>query len=552
MVSKEFKQQQKDVSLIIDSLISMITNKDALIETTEYYYHNNARYSFLYAIYIFKLIINNNEYLTEKYHEYLETIKEKTNNNSDIKEIDLKKVTNIEAANVIELLINVRELIITKGYIIKDNKVYIEDQYIDVMWLTEMISLILDMKKTETTKKKITICYTIPNKDIKKIDDEQDLDKLFSQFTYYYIKVKYTDTTKPIKENNILIIKNAAINYLKHLKQFKHGLETEESYLIFYNLLKNECHKQGFILEEETYKLSELDDKYLSKVKEYITPSFYSFSLSKQIHSIENRVWQLSNDLTMLEHMNSALDATMNYINLLYKKTKGATYNKLKWTYNLRDIPILLVLIIQKFTNTYLLSNEEIDYSLLDLTGIKPEYMNSIGDTEEQDIKSNIKGLEVELMSYKATLDNYKEQKKALNLEELGQDRYLKELEIIVGNINRTSIEISRINSTIAGISREYEETKKRISSKYHNAELFNYNNSIIQHICNSITSCSFYLKTNNSLDLLENIIIFEDYKRADNAFYLEISFRNLLKISNTKKITGIEEQTDLPKLAGD
>jgi hypothetical protein len=118
--------------------------------------------------------------------------------------------------------------------------------------------------------------------------------------------------------------------------------------------------------------------------------------------------------------------------------------------------------------------------------------MNSIGDTEEQDIKSNIKGLEVELMSYKATLDNYKEQKKALNLEELGQDRYLKELEIIVGNINRTSIEISRINSTIAGISREYEETKKRISSKYHNAELFNYNNSIIQHICNSITSCSF------------------------------------------------------------
>ena len=115
MVSKEFKQQQKDVSLIVDSLINMITNKDTLIENTEYYYHNNARYSFLYAIYIFKLIINNNEYLTEKYHEYLETIKEKTNNNSDIKEIDLKKVTNIEAANVIELLINVRELIITKG-----------------------------------------------------------------------------------------------------------------------------------------------------------------------------------------------------------------------------------------------------------------------------------------------------------------------------------------------------------------------------------------------------------------------------------------------------
>ena len=48
----------------------------------------------------------------------------------------------------------------------------------------------------------------------------------------------------------------------------------------------------------------------------------------------------------MLEHMNNAFDSTMNFINLLHTKTKGATYSKLKWTYNLRDIQILLVLII--------------------------------------------------------------------------------------------------------------------------------------------------------------------------------------------------------------
>ena len=551
MVSKEFRQQQNDISLIIDSLIKMINNKDLLIDNTEYYYHNNARNNFLYSIYILKLIINSNEYLKDKYNEYLNRIKEKINKHTNIKEISIKRVSNIKIFNVLDLLIYIREQVIGKGYLIKDNKLYIGNEYVDAMWLSQVLSLIFDSKKGETSKKNITICYTIPNKDIKKIEEEKDLDKLLSQFTYYYIKVKYTDKTKPIKENNILIIKNAAINYLKHLKQYKHGLETEESYLIFYNLLKNECHKQGFVLEEETYFLNELDEKYLSKVKDYITPSFYTFSLSKQVHSIENRVWQLSNDLTMLEHMNYAFDSTMNFINLLHTKTKGATYSKLKWTYNLRDIQILLVLIIQKFANTYLLNDEEIDYSLLDLTGIKPEYMNSIGDTEEQDIKNNIKGLEVELMSYKATLDKYKEEKKSLNLEELGQDRYLKELERIVGNINRTSIEIATINSTIAGINREYEETKKKQASKYNNVDLFNYNNSIIQHICNSITSCSFYLKTNNNNDLLDNVIIFEDYGRADNAFYLEISFRSLLKLSNPKKITGIEEQTDLPKLAG-
>ena len=552
MVSKEFRQQQNDISLIIDSLIKMITNKDILLDNTEYYYHNNARNNFLYSIYILKLIINSNEYITEKYHEYLNHIQSKINKHTNIKEISIKRISNIKIFNVIDLLIYVREQIISKDYLIKDNKIYIDNEYVDAMWLSQIISLIFDTKKGESSKKNITICYTIPNKDIKRIEEEKDLDKLLSQFTYYYIKVKYTDKTKPIKENNILIIKNAAINYLKHLKQYKHGLETEESYLIFYNLLKNECHKQGFILEEETYLLNELDEKYLSKVKEYITPSFYTFQLSKQVHSIENRVWQLSNDLTMLEHMNNAFDSTMNFINLLHTKTKGATYSKLKWTYNLRDIQILLVLIIGKFANTYLLNAEEIDYSLLDLTGIKPEYMNSIGDTEEQDIKNNIKGLEVELMSYKATLEKYKEEKKSLNLEELGQDRYLKELEIIVGNINRTSIEIATINSTIAGINREYEETKKKQASKYNNVDLFNYNNSIIQHICNSITSCSFYLKTNNNNDLLDNIIIFEDYKRADNAFYLEISFRSLLKLSNPKKITGIEEQHELPKLAGE
>ena len=43
MVSREFKQQQKDVSLIVDSLINMIINKDTLIDNTEYYFSAHLR-----------------------------------------------------------------------------------------------------------------------------------------------------------------------------------------------------------------------------------------------------------------------------------------------------------------------------------------------------------------------------------------------------------------------------------------------------------------------------------------------------------------------------
>ena len=64
-----------------------------------------------------------------------------------------------------------------------------------------------------------------------------------------------------------------------------------------------------------------------------------------------------------------------------------------------------------------------------------------------------------------------------------------------------------------------------------------------------SIYHSGFYLKTNNNNDLLENVIIIEDYVKTDNAFYLEVSFKELLKISNLKVIEGVEEQSDLPKL---
>ena len=136
-------------------------------------------------------------------------------------------------------------------------------------WLITLISLLLDNTKNDELKE-INICYTIPSKGIAKITDSSEKDQFLREFTYYNIKVKRTDKTKQVRENNILIVKNAAINYLKHLKQFKHGLETEESYLIFYNLLKTECNKEGFDLAEEEKSLLEIDPKILEKINDYM------------------------------------------------------------------------------------------------------------------------------------------------------------------------------------------------------------------------------------------------------------------------------------------
>ena len=119
-------------------------------------------------------------------------------------------------------------------------------------------------------------------------------------------------------------------------------------------------------------------------------------------------------------------------------------------------------------------------------------------------------------------------------------------------NINKASINIGTINYKLSTLSKRYEEIKRIQSTKYHNLELYNYNRSIIKHICNSILACSFYLKTNNNTNLLSNIIIFEDYDKTENAFYIEISFNDLLKISNNNIIRGALDQVDLPKLVSD
>ena len=551
-VSSIQKKSKKNISFIIDVIIKLINNQDLLFEDTEYYYNHAGRQSYLYYLYLLKLIINSNEYIAYKYKQYLLQIKRKLNEKTSIGEIPITKITNIDSKNILDLIRKVKKNLLTSSFSLDLNKnqLSFNDEWIDLPWLCSFIALILDNPHPNKTHRDITICYTIPKRDVKKINSPDDLIEFLSHFIFFSIKVKYTDKTKEVKENNILIIKNAAINYLKHFKKYKYGLESEELYLVFYKLLKNECTKQGFVLEEEADKLTNVNVKYLKHISKCLPTNFYDYQLSKQVHIIENIIWQLTNDLTMLEYINSYFDSTLQFLTNAKIKQSKLTYNKLKKVNNFQDIRILLILIIQKFSLQYLFNPEEIDYSLLDLTAFKPEYMNRICEEKEEKLKNQIKDLELEINSHKMAIDKCKHTRQNLNKYKLGPTQYQEELEKCVGEMNRASINIATLNSTMASLKKEYETLKKKHEEKYKNIELYNYNHSIIRHICNSISGCNFYLKTNINNELMENIIIFEDYKKSDNTFYLEITFKELLKISNTSVITSIEEQIDLPKLA--
>lgn len=540
----QLKKTKEKVSLIINSIIEMIKNSKLPINTSAYFYRIQEKNNFIIYLYLFKLLINSKDYLEMKYLNYFNRFQVE-------KHCSLERITNIQANNELDLLYKIKDRIqlLEFTYNDEEERIYFkDDKYVNSKWLITLISLLLDNTKNDELKE-INICYTIPSKGIAKITDSSEKDQFLREFTYYNIKVKRTDKTKQVRENNILIVKNAAINYLKHLKQFKHGLETEESYLIFYNLLKTECNKEGFDLAEEEKSLLEIDPKILEKINAYMDDEFYNQQLSKQVHIIENIVWQSSNDLTLLEHMNTSIDSLIDMITSMRIEPKK-TYEEVKNKHYINDIKILLILITNQFLLTYLNDYDEIDYSLIDLKNIKPKYMNSICMNKEQEIKARMKSYNMELESAKKSLEKHKLERSELNKEVLGTEKYQKELERCVSKINRESIVIARINSNISALSKEYEELKKNQIEKYRNIDLYNYNHSIIRHICNSILGCSFYLKTNNTASLFNNIIIFEDYEKTDNSFYLEVTFKELLKISSLYLLNGIIDQSDLPKLA--
>lgn len=546
MITSEMQTNVKrQVSLIIDSLVEIIKNPQNNLNKMSYYYHPLERKKFIIELTIFKLFINDKTYLEEKYFKYKNKIKNR-------KDIDLEKISNISSSSEIELLIKIKNLLLASKHYYNetDNLVYIDDNnWFDATWLITLLELLIKQEKT-LYNQDIKICYAIAGKNIKHLDSLEDKDEFLNTFTIYVLDIKNPEMNKSFKDNSLLIIKNTAINYLKHLKKFKQELETSESFQIFYNLLRNECVKENFTLEEKELALSSTDNIFLGKINSYINEDFLTFSLTKQISIIENIIWKSSNDINLLEHTNNSLDSLIDLISNLNLK-QNPTYQSIKFLHEYKDIDLLLILLVNKFLLTYLQEPEDLDYSLINLSMVKPKYMSNVCSIEEQHIRNELKELIRELNMTKRNMEKYKNERINLNQAVLGKDKYQNELERCVGNINRASITIATLNSSIAALNRDYEEFKEKEEEKYRDAVLHHHNRSIIKHLCNSIIGCNFYMKTNNNTSLFENIIVFEDYEKTENAFYLEITFQEFYKISSICLINRALDESDLPKLVG-
>ena len=65
------KKNKEKVSLIINSLIDMMKNPELIVNSTAYFYRQIEKNTFLIYIYIFKLLINTEDYLDHKYNRYI-------------------------------------------------------------------------------------------------------------------------------------------------------------------------------------------------------------------------------------------------------------------------------------------------------------------------------------------------------------------------------------------------------------------------------------------------------------------------------------------------
>ena len=392
MLNKNIMKGSKDrIIKIINSLIGIIKNPEIIVSDSAYFYHIKEKNNFIIHLYLFKLLINDNGYLDTKYNEYISKFGNKT-------KYLVNRITNIDAKDELDLLYKVKIKIKDLDYLYsdKESRIYFKDgTYVNSTWFITLISLVLDNVRSDDFKE-INICYTIASRDITRLENNMDIEKFLANFSYYNITVRRTNKTRMIHENDILLVKNAAVNYLKHLKRFKEGLENSDTYKVFYELLKKECLKNNFLLISNQGCLIDVNKKELDTIYDFIDKDFYKYDLSKQVKIIENAVWQHSNDLTLLEYINRSIDSLMDFLMIIRLESKS-NFNTIKRNHNINDIKLLLVLAVNKFLLTYLDESVDIDYSLLSLSNIRPRYMNSIYEEDEEEITSLLRNYNIEL-----------------------------------------------------------------------------------------------------------------------------------------------------------
>lgn len=538
-----YKKHNNNIINIIDILLDIINNKDILISKKNYYYHKNDRDELILLIYLYRLLVYSEDIIIKKDKDYKDIILNRLKNKNNIVNYDISKITNIEVKDELQLLNKIKIYIKDDRFIY--NKVdkrleFNNGEYIDTRWLLAYLSLLFDNKNREKNKDNIEICCVMPNKGIDKCSNIKEIDEFFKCFNYYKLLIKYSSSSILLNNRMEITIKNAASKYLYHLRQFRDNKESEESYKIFYNVLKNECHKNGMILEEEIRVLSDVDSDLLDRLKRYITSVFTTYKLDTQIKIIDDIIWKTNNNMSIINSIDVYINTLISLIEHLNIRDDNLTYNILKEEYSINDIHVVLILIVLKFVIMYL--HNDIDYSRLDLTNIKPKYMSNVENVKEKELIDNIKKLIKEVNDSKNELDKYKFERQSITKEHLG-NKYMSELELCISNINRVSIDISTKETIIENMKKELYDIRLSNSEKYENIDLYKNNYSIIKHIVNAFITGGFYLKTNNSNEIYENIIVIEDYVDTDNTFYIEVTFNELMDILERKI------NDDLPKL---
>lgn len=536
-MDSSIRKHNQNTSLIIDSLIKIITKPDTLINTTDYYYRVKERQEFICSLTLLRLLVNNLTYFEEIYNE-----------NSGCLNIELSKLTNYQSQSFIKTLQFLKEKLKNDNYLLKkDNKIYFNDTWFDIKILLRYLTIIINMDKFKENE--LTFYEIIAPDELKPIDNN-NYDEFLSQFVYCQIILKEKSNNIPNKDASLTTLKNAVHNYLKHVKRFHQHLEEKESTIIFYGILKNECTKQNYEMIEKEIFLNELPSPELTKLKKHLNSQFANHSPKYQLHFLENLIWHLNNDRLIQKMINKYIDSLLKFLKCLNNNDNKLTYNTIIKKYHLNSYNIIIILAIHKFSLNFLLNHSQIDYSLLDLKNVKPERMKTYLSIEEEKNNEKIAELKAQIEDCKKELALTKEEKKNLKKEELGLEKYLKKLEVIINKINGLTTKISKIKEEAYNVNQKHLEKLNNQKKQYKDLKLYDYNSSIIKHICASITNATFYLKANSSKQLLENTVIFEDTTDSDNIFYLEISFKDLLRISNQKIINGLEEKLDLPKLA--
>ena len=102
MQTESLIQKNKEkVSLIINSIIDMIKNPELIINSSAYFYRHNEKNTFIVYIYLFKLLINTDEYLEHKYNKYIKRF-------PVLSPYNLYLISNIDATDSLDLLLKIK------------------------------------------------------------------------------------------------------------------------------------------------------------------------------------------------------------------------------------------------------------------------------------------------------------------------------------------------------------------------------------------------------------------------------------------------------------